>query len=677
MLVPVVFASITLLALYNLQVIKTDYYVEVAMKTVMSTETVQASRGSILDRYGRLLVSNRISYNIKIDRQKLVDGKRPNETILELIDCVKSSGKQYTDTLPVSFTSPYVYTDMTDLQKNRLRKYKAHFKLEEEISAAELMVYFREHYSVPEEFSDDKARLAIGVRYELETRELFNTSDYYFSEDINSGLIALVSEKSFPGVSIKTSSVREYHTTYAAHILGRTGLMNEEEYKYYSTLNYPMNAIVGKEGAERAFEDYLHGIDGKRVTVTTQDGDIVNTYYKDEPKAGNDVALTIDIYCQQAAEDSLKNKIEQINKERTSKFEADVKLGKTDKTEPILAEGGAVAVIKVDSGELLALASYPSFNPSTFSEDYSSLLLNSLAPLYNRATQGTYSPGSTFKLVTATAGLQEGIIQVGTKIYDKGIIDEYEGYSYKCWIYPGSHGDINVKEAIQVSCNYFFYVVGSKVGIDKLSAYASAYGLGQHTGIELYEETGVLASRSYKERVIGETWYVGDTLQASIGQSYNLFTPLQLASYAATLASNGNRYAAHLLKSIKSYDGSTTVYEYQPKVLSKVNAGKDYFDAIHEGMLMASLYGSASYVFGNYDIKVASKTGTAQVKENDENNAVFIAFAPYDKPEIAVAVVVEKGSAGWRLAEVARDIFDYYFSNSKEKGPESENIIIP
>lgn len=676
MLIPVLFASISLLALYNLQVIKTDYYAEEAMKTVMSTETVQSSRGNILDRYGRLLVSNRISYNITIDRLRLVESKKPNETILELIDCVTGHGKQYTDTLPISLSAPCSYTKMTDIQKRRLDNYIEHFDLGENISAADLMAYFREHYSIPADFTEQQARLAAGVRYELETRDLFNTSDYYFTEDINSALIALLAEKSFPGVSVKTSSVREYHTAYAAHVLGRTGLMDEEEYAYYKTLGYPMNAIIGKDGAEKAFEEYLHGVDGKRVTVSTSSGDIVNTYYKDEPRAGNNVTLTLDIFCQQVAEDSLKNKIEQINQERIVQFEEDKKSGKTDKDEPILAEGGAVAVIKVDSGELLALASYPSYNLSTFSEDYSSLLSNSLAPLYNRATQGTYSPGSTFKLVTATAGLQEGIVQVGTKIHDKGIIDEYEGYSYKCWIYPGSHGDISVKEAIQVSCNYYFYVVGSSVGIDKLSSYAAAYGLGQPTGIEIYEETGVLASRSYKERVIGEKWYVGDTLQASIGQSYNLFTPLQLASYAATIASNGTRYSTHLLKTVKSYDGSSTVYEYQPRVLSTVNAGKDYFDAIHEGMLMASLYGSASYAFGNYNIKVASKTGTAQVKADDENNAVFIAFAPYDKPEIAVAVVVEKGAAGWRLADVAKEIFNYYFT-SKEKTSEGENIIVP
>jgi penicillin-binding protein 2 len=240
------------------------------------------------------------------------------------------------------------------------------------------------------------------------------------------------------------------------------------------------------------------------------------------------------------AEDALAKRIEDINRERVNASKAG--------EEVTLAEGGAVAVIKVGSGDVLALASYPSYNLATFTDDYADLLSDPLSPLYNRATQGTYTPGSTFKPVTAIAGLQEGVIGVGTKIYDKGIIDEYEGYTYKCWIYPGSHGNINVKEALQVSCNYFFYKVGSEVGIDRLSKYAAAFGLGQPTGIELYEETGVLATRPYKERTAGEKWYMGDTLQASIGQSYNLFTPLQLASYAATLASDGSRYAAHILK---------------------------------------------------------------------------------------------------------------------------------
>ena len=276
-------------------------------------------------------------------------------------------------------------------------------------------------------------------------------------------------------------------------------------------------------------------------------------------------------------------------------------------------------------------------------------------------------------MVTATAALTEGVITPNTTIYDKGIIDEYEGYTYTCWTYPGSHGTINVKEALQVSCNYFFYVTGRSVGIRALDKYAAAYGLGQPTGVELYENTGILASIDYKKDAVGEDWYVGDTLQAAIGQSYHLFTPLQLASYAATIASEGKRYAAHMLYSVSGAEG----FRKEPELLDTVNASEETFAVLREGMLMASRYGSASYVFGNYRIPVCSKTGTAQVGEESVNNAVYIAFAPMDDPEIALAVVVEGGANGYYLAEVARDIFDWYFTRDPEAAPIPENTLIP
>ena len=338
-----------------------------------------------------------------------------------------------------------------------------------------------------------------------------------------------------------------------------------------------------------------------------------------------------------------------------------------------LAEGGACVVIQVGTGDVLAAASYPSFDLSEFLDNYSLLLADPTRPMFNRALQGRYAPGSTFKVVTATAALTEGVITPTTTIYDRGIIDEYEGYRFTCWTYPGSHGTINVEEALQMSCNYFFYVTGRSVGIDALDRYAAAYGLGQSTGVELYENTGILASSEYKKTVIGEDWYVGDTLQASIGQSYHLFTPLQLASYAATIAADGKRYAAHMLYSVSGPDG----FRREPEVLSTVEADSDTWHALHEGMLMASRYGSASYVFGNYRIPVCSKTGTAQVSEDTVNNAVYIAFAPMEDPEIALAVVVENGANGYYLAEVARDIFDWYFTREPEAAPIPENTLIP
>ena len=646
-LLPLLLAAAALAGLYNLQIVNGEAYYERSVNSVVSTSIVPASRGSIFDRNGHVLVSNRVGYNITIDRRRLVAGGDPNGALLTLIAIADGLGQPYADTMPVSFTTPFVFLDGEREPESRLSRYLAHFDLAEDISAPELMAWFREHYSVDPGYSDAKARLAVGVRYELETRTLFDFSDYVFASDVGEEMISAVKERGLAGVSVDTTFVREYHTRYAAHLLGRIGLMDEEEYARYKLLGYPMNARVGKDGVEQVFEEYLHGTDGLMTVTRDQNGTITDAVYTQEPQPGGNLTLTLDIRCQQAAEDSLARLIGEINEGRD---------------EDSKVPGGAVVALEVGTGDLLAAASYPSYDLTTFSRDYADLLADPTAPLYNRAIKGTYPPGSTFKMNTAIAALESGTITPNTQIYDKSIYTEYSGYEYKCWIWPGSHGMLTVTTAIQNSCNYFFYKVGVDTGIDTISYYAALFGLGQSTGIELEENTGILASRAYKNEVIGESWYPGDTLLAAIGQSYHLFTPLQLASYAATIASNGTRYAAHLLKCVKTYDNSDLLISYEPRVLSRVEADQANFDAVKQGMYNVSKYGSPSGVFGAYRVNVASKTGTAQLGEDQQNNGVFIAFAPYEAPEIAVAVVVEGGGSGALCAQIARDVFDYWFA---------------
>jgi len=291
--------------------------------------------------------------------------------------------------------------------------------------------------------------------------------------------------------------------------------------------------------------------------------------------------------------------------------------------------------------------------------------------------QGLYSPGSTFKIVTAVAALREGVITPRDEIYDGGKYTKYEGYQPTCWIYPGSHGWINTAEALRDSCNYFFFELGDRLGIDKLSACAAQFGLGSHTGIELYEETGILATREYKESQGDEPWFVGDTLQASIGQSYNLFTPLQLAEYTATIANNGTRLATHILKAVKSSDFSQTLYTSQPKILDIVEADKDVFETVQLGMYYVTTQGTPSTVFKDLGVPAAAKTGTAQLGEDLANNAIFICYAPYKNPEIAVAVVVEKGGSGNAIASIAKDVLKYYFDTKAAREKiDSENALV-
>lgn len=646
----IIFITVYVSALYELQIINGADYYEESRNTIVTTSTVTASRGEILDRYGRVLVSNRSSNNVTIDKKALLASGDPNGVILKIISAAKKQGVSHNDSLPVSLSTPYTYAaNLTSSQEYRLARYIEYFELDTELSATELMDFLREHYGISRATTTADARLIIGVRYELEIREIVYTSDYIFAEDISIDLISVIKEQDFPGIEITVASVREYHTTYAAHILGRVGLMDGDEVEYYSTLGYPMNATVGKEGVEKAFESYLKGEDGTLTTTTNSAGSVTGVLTTQEAAPGGNVILTIDIGLQAAAENSLAAHIAEINEGRGEDAQ--------------LAEGGAAVVIDVNSGEILAIASYPSYDRSTFSADYNDLAADELRPMLNRAVLGTYSPGSTYKMVTAIAALEEGTITASTRIRDRGIFTEYDSYQPKCWVYPSNHGNINVVEALGVSCNYFFYTVGNQLGIKYIAEYAGQFGFGQETGIEIGEETGILASREYKEEVLNISWYVGDTLQAAMGQSYNQFTPLQIASYVAIIANGGTRYSAHLMKSVKSYDYSAITYTKGSEVLGTVNASKENFGIIRQGMrAVTRAGGTGADTFKNYPIEVAAKTGTVELGNDSQTNSVFVAYAPYDNPEIAIAVVVEKGGHGAEIAGIAKDILDYYFS---------------
>lgn len=657
MLSTFIFAAVCLLALYDLQIINGDAYYERSVNTIVTSETVKASRGTISDRYGRLLVSNRVSYDIKINRSDLVSGRDPNGVLVRLAECANSFSTPYTDTFPVTFAPPFEYLpDMSQTQRKLLDDYIDHFDLNEKITAPELMRHLRMHYSIPESFSDEEARIAAGIRYELEVRTLWGGADYVFASDVSIEMISSIGGYNMTGVYVANTSVREYHTDYAAHLLGYIGLMNEEDYKKYGKLGYPMNAVIGKSGVESAFEEYLHGQDGEIATTKDSSGEVTAVLYTKDPEPGDNVVLTIDIMLQQAAEDALSSTIAGINETRAEKA--------LEEGKPFVpTTAGAAAVVQVGTGDVLALASYPTYNLNTFKEDYSSLLSDPALPLFNRATLGTYSPGSTFKICTAIAALSNKVISTGSIIHDEGKFTVYQGFQPTCWTYPGSHGDINVTEAITVSCNYFFYSIGLNLGIDKLTPFARSFGFGVPTGLEISESSGILATREYKEKNEGLFWDGGDTLQASIGQSYSLFTPAQIASYCATIASRGTHYSLHLLDSVKTNDNTVTLREYQNNVLTTVDTEDEYWQAMFDGMLGVSKDGTASSVFGNYSIDVCSKTGTVQLGEDIENNAVFIAFAPYDDPEIALAIVVENGGSGSNVTEAAKKIFDYYFTS--------------
>jgi penicillin-binding protein 2 len=659
-----VLCALYFLRLYRLQIVDGDTYHDQSINSVIVTETVPASRGLILDRYGNVLVSNRTCFNMVVNHTELTNSGDPNGTLLRLINICLKYGVAYDDTLPITAAAPFDYIgSMTDDQSLRLSNYFKSFDLDAGISSADLMSYFRKHYNIPDSFSDVEARLVAGIRYELETRLIMYAPEYVFVKDVKIDFMSAVLVQNLPGVRIKTVSVREYHTSYAAHLLGRVGQMTGAEYNIFKSLGYTADEVVGKEGVEQAFESKLHGKDGTRTTTITENGAVTNVLYSEDPQPGENVTLTLDIGLQGAAEKILADNIAKLNSTRGVKDEK--------------ISGGAIVAIKVGSGDLLASASYPTYDLSKYNEDFDKLKSDPAQPLFNRAMQGIYSPGSTFKLVTAVSSLQEKVISLSTQIYDKGRFTKYPDYMPTCWIYPGSHGLIDVIEAIRVSCNYFFFTVGDELGIDKLDEYAKQFGFGEPTGIELYEDTGVLASRDAKLKTTGESWYPADTLMASIGQSINLFSPLQIAAYTATIANNGTRVATHILKSTQTYDFSRTTTEKSSEVLNTINVDPQYFKAIQTGMRELIQTGSVSQIFKDFTIPVAAKTGTAQLGEDLQNNAIFICYAPFDKPEIAVAVVIEKGGSGNYIASIAKEVLEYYFSaKAAREALDSEQVPI-
>ena len=734
--------------LYNLQIVNVDDYRRQATARIANQETVEAARGEITDRYGRVLVSNKTIYEVTLDRSTLGEEAQRNATLLKLLEICREEGVVWTDTLPISDTAPFVYTmDQTDsntrksfsklmetmgtswktaaadglelaaamdsdgaaavtqteggslseavaraaqhqwsqAQSDGLRRETPGQAPEQEtavsgVSAQPLISKMREYFEVDPAVSDEEGRALVGVLYEmlLRTKDV-STSEYVFASDVDISFITKVKEAGLAGVKIDTTTARTYNTNYAAHLLGRVGSIYYDEWyaddSYYRNNGYNMNDTVGKEGVEKAFESYLRGEAGVRTTETNANGKVVSeTWVPDEngelqvPQPGNNVMLTIDERLQEAVETSLSQRVP----------------GMTDQVK------GASAVVLDMSGGVLAMASYPTFDLSIYSDSaaYNQVSQDPLAPLYNRAIQGLYSPGSTFKMITGVAALQEGYTTPGEEILDTGRFQypagekyPYGDYHPACWYYlqyGGKHGWENMGEAIRDSCNIFFFTLADRMGIDIIDEYASMFGLGQKTGIEINgEKTGRVAGPAASE-ALGQEWYDGLLLSAAIGQGTTECTPIQLANYIVTLVNGGNRYPAHLLKTVKTSDYSQVVEEYSAEPLDSINISEENLETVKEGVGLMASEGSVAKYFKDLPVKVGAKTGTAQVgSATAESNAVFVCFAPYDDPQIAISIVVERGGSGTELGAIAADIVSAYFgSENTNETVTTENTLL-
>ncbi|MDR2590413.1 MAG: hypothetical protein LBC71_05450 [Oscillospiraceae bacterium] len=645
-------------------------------RIITRTSTITAARGNIYDRNGVLLASGKPSYDIMLDWSALRGNANTNETILELIYAVMDEGFTYHDNFPVTRGAPFEFTtNMTNTQRNRLDAYiDFHDRLYPEMPVSDLLAWMRDHYGIDYRIGILDARLIIGVRYELEVRAIIGTiPPYIFASDVSTDFIAFVEERNYNGVYFDTTFVREYHTNHAPHILGYIGRMTAEEYAIYKEFGYPMDAIVGKIGAERAFEEYLHGVDGQQVIRFNDEGTVLQREITKMPEPGRHVYLTLDHGLQIVAEHALQTQIEKINLDRQeAEYDEDEEME--------LIPGGAVVVTDVRTGEVLAAASYPTFSLTTLSNDWAFLNANPDSPMLNRATHGIYTPGSTFKMVTAIAALRD--IPRITRHYpieDRGRFTQWEdaGFVASCWIYTtqwgATHGEVNVVQALECSCNYYFLQVaswftgGAEAGARTISTAALEFGLGRKTGLEISESEGRLPLPEVKARLFpaGDSdglWYTADTLQVGFGQGISRFTPVQLANYAATIGNGGTLHSLSILRRVMSSDFTEPIYVFEPTVLHQIEE-TDYIQALQDGMLAASRgsRGTARSIFGNYHIPVASKTGTVQAESQRMNDGVFVCYAPADDPQIAISIVVEKGGSGSAIMDIARMIFDHYF----------------
>ncbi len=662
--IAIVAAVIFIGRLYFLQIVNGAEYLERSAKRTSRTVTVTAPRGEILDRFGRALVTNRMSFSLVFDATTW-DKSRREEIVGRLISLCDAAEQEYIDTLPITKTAPfaYTYTKGEDSSEERtISEYIKARKWEENTDAQRFLELLAERYDL-KTTDNETLRKLCGVCFEMEMRGFSKSQPYVFARDVERTLITKIKEqsRSLPGIMIDVEPIREYKTTAAAHILGRVGIIYREEYAELKKLGYKQTDMVGKDGIEKAYESYLRGVNGSKTTETTTTGKTTTVLYEEAPVLGKNCVLTIDLKMQEAAEKALAETVPRLRREG----KLNSRWGGGD------AKGAAVVAIDIKTGGILVSASYPTYDISNYNKNYNEMKSDKYLPMFNRAISGAYPPGSTFKMITAAAAIEEGIIEPDEKMLTTGKYMYYApSTTPMCDIfrqYGKTHGSIDVKEAIKVSCNYFFYDTGRRVGIESLAEWATRFGLGRKTGIEIPGEvSGQVASAAAREEK-GKVWYPGETLSAAIGQSDTMVTPIQLANYVAQLANHGVRYKTHLLKSVRDPDTNEEILQTIPEISGRVELSDEAYNAIVEGMHMgAQSPGGTSYsVFGSYPVSVGGKTGSAQAPGG--SHAVYVAFAPVEEPEVAVAVIVENGGQGSRIPGVAKAVFDAYFDENFEK----------
>jgi len=674
---------VLLVQLFNLQVVNGETYREQSNTRLSRVSSIQAARGSIFDRSGNELAGVKTQNDVEIYKTN-ISNEELNKSILNLVNLLSNYQIPIEYTFPVTI-NPFEYT----IEGEELTKWKKKYKIDEEATAEQAFYKFKDKYEISTNDISEITKI-IALRYKITTTGYSATKSITIATDVNEEIVAQISERNsdFPGISIETSASRTYLTgNLAAHVIGYTGKIKEDEYNKNKDI-YDIDDIVGKTGIESLFEEQLRGKDGEKQVEMSVDGTITGEQVTQNAIAGSDVILTIDSNLQQVTQTALENC---INKIKSGGF-----------SQTYDAQGGATVIMNVNTGEVLATASYPTYEPQWFvggisQENWAYLRDDTRHPQMNKAIQATYEPGSIFKMVTAIAGLESGSITSKEKIRDTGVYKKYN-LEKNCWYYTSyhrGHGYLNVTQALQHSCNYFFYEAGDRMGIDNLSKYALHFGLGKKTGIELpSEKSGVLASKAANSEIRpGTSVGPGYVLNAAIGQGDNSFTPMQIAKYISSIANGGTVVNPTIIKSVLNSDGTEQSREEIESYTNEKLGIETTDDGIaisaesiaiaKEGMRMAASEagGTAYNVFKNFNIEVAGKTGSAEAGKdqsgNDKVNAWFVCFAPYDKPEVAVVVMIENGGHGNYAAEVARDVLTQYFGMNESTQVNESTLAIP
>ena len=661
---------VLIVQLFNLQIVNGKEYRETS-NTRLSRETVvKAARGSIKDRTGNLLVTTKMGFNVDLYKTK-IDTATLNKTILNTIRILESNKDKYINNLPIKVNPSEFENQDEETQK----KWKKGNDINENATAEECFYSLKKEYKIEQEDISEAYKIMV-VRYEIARNGYSSIRPVTIAKDVSRASAVKLGEQSiyFPGISATTEPLVSYPSgSLASHILGYVGNITQAELDGRED-TYGINDVIGKVGIQYVFEEYLRGQNGIKQLDMSVDGNITDEYITKEAVAGSDVILTIDANLQATTEKALANNIKKI---------ASGGFSKTSE-----AKAGAAVVMNVKTGEILAMASYPDYEPELFVNGISQKKLdeyNKGDNIFNRAISGVYAPGSTFKMITAIAGLETGAITPTEKINDVGVYKK--AHEPACWIwnsYGMTHGWLNVTDAIIHSCNYFFYEVGYRVTIDNIAKYAKYYGLGQKTNVELpMEEEGVVATRD-KAKERGDEWQIGETLSAAIGQSYNSYTPIQMAKYISMLANGGKPIDVSIVKSVIDVNGNQISKEEITKFVNAklglekqekedLNIKKENLEAILKGMkgVTSEEGGTAYSTFADFNIELGGKTGSAQTDVNGKVNGWFVGFAPYDEPEVAVVVLVENAGSGSYTAEVARDILQEYFGMNMEKVEEN------